>query len=243
MPAAKPQAFRVQTFRARLELLGKTLPWTVARVPFDPKAAWPGVRGHHVRGAVNGVAFRSSLIPAFTRQDPVLPNLVLIVNKQMQRAARVRLGDTVEIQLEPDFEERPAELPPEFTRILKAEPELRKWFQSALSNSDRRELGKYLSQPKSSASRQSRAEQTAERLMLAMEGEIETPPILRIAFERQPLAAEGWRAMTPTQRRRHLMGIFYYRSPEARERRARQAVDAAIALAGRSKTNKSRPAR
>jgi len=226
MPAAKPK-----TFRAKLELLGNTLRWTVARIPFDPKAAWPKQHSRRVRGTVNGVAFRSTLIPAFTGQT-----LVLVVNKQMQRAAKARLGDQVEIQLEPDLEERPAELPPEFTRILKSEPALRKWFQASLSNSDRREVGKFLSQPKSSAARQSRAEQMAERFLLTMEGEIETPPILRIAFQSNPIATRGWHAMTPTQRRRHLLGIFYYRTPEARQRRAQQAIDDAIAIAQRDRT-------
>lgn len=233
MPAAKPK-----TFRARLELLGKSLPWTVARVPFYPKEAWAEMRGHRVRGTVNGAAFRSSLIPAFEGHA-----LVLVVNKQMQRAARVRLGDEVEIRLEPDMEERPADIPPEFLRILKAERGLRKWFESTLSNSDRRELGKFLSEPKSADARQRRAEQLAERLMLTMEGEIETPPILRIAFQREPLAAQGWQAMTPTQRRRHLLGIFYYRNPEGRERRAKQAIEQAIALAEHGKTAQSRAAK
>jgi uncharacterized protein YdeI (YjbR/CyaY-like superfamily) len=231
MPTTKPK-----TFRAKLELLGKSLPWTVARIPFDPKTTWPQRRGHRVRGTVNGIPFRSTLISAFKGGS-----LVLIVNKQMQRAAKARLGDQVTIQLEPDLEERPAELPPEFTRILKSEPTLRKWFQQTLSQSDQREIGKFLSQPKSPAARQNRAEQMAERLMLTMEGEIETPPILRIAFQRQPSAAQGWQSMTPTQRRRHLLGIFYYRTPDARQRRAEQAIADAITLIQRAKTTKSRP--
>ena len=227
MADAKPK-----TFRATLELLGKSLPWTIARVPFDAKAAWPAMQGRRVRGTVNGVAFRSTLVPAF--EGGVL---VLVMNKQMQRAAKARLGDQVTITLEPDWEERPAEIPAEFMRILKAEGELRRWFQTALSNSDRRELGRFLSQPKSAASRKKRAEQTAERLMLTMEGELETPPILRIALERRPPASEGWRTMTATQRRRHLLGIFYYRSPEGQQRRAEQAVEAAMAIAKRARNS------
>jgi hypothetical protein len=34
--------------------------------------------------------------------------------------------------------------------------------------------------------------------------------------------------MTPTQRRGHLLGIFYYQTVEARERRAAQAVEEAL---------------
>ena len=37
---------------------------------------------------------------------------------------------------------------------------------------------------------------------------------LQAAFQRQPLARKGWEAMTPVQRRNHLLGIFYYQSAE-----------------------------
>jgi hypothetical protein len=43
----------------------------------------------------------------------------------------------------------------------------------------------------------------------------------------------GWEAMTPVQRRNHLMGIYYYQSVEARETRAAKAVEAALRVAKR----------
>jgi hypothetical protein len=51
-----------------------------------------------------------------------------------------------------------------------------------------------------------------------------------VAFRRAPRAKIGWDAMTPVQRRAHLLGIFYYQSPEARERRAQKAVEEALHL-------------
>jgi uncharacterized protein YdeI (YjbR/CyaY-like superfamily) len=54
------------------------------------------------------------------------------------------------------------------------------------------------------------------------------PPILRAAFQRQPLAKKGWDAMTQVQRRGHLLGIFYYKEGEAREKRAAKAVEEAL---------------
>jgi uncharacterized protein YdeI (YjbR/CyaY-like superfamily) len=87
-------------------------------------------------------------------------------------------------------------------------------------------------EPKSAEARVRRAEQMAERMMLAMEGEKILPPILQVAFRREPLAQAGWKAMTPIQRRNHLLGIFYYQSPEARERRAQKAVAEAVRVAG-----------
>jgi uncharacterized protein YdeI (YjbR/CyaY-like superfamily) len=73
----------------------------------------------------------------------------------------------------------------------------------------------------------------AERLALTMEGEKETPPILRAAFQRQPGAEEGWKALTPVQRRNHLLGIFYYQTAEAREKRARAAIEDGLRAARR----------
>ena len=74
-------------------------------------------------------------------------------------------------------------------------------------------------------------ETMAEHLLAMQEGERETPPILEAAFVRAPLARRGWELMTPTQRRGHLWGIFYYRSPEARQRRTDKAVEDAIRVA------------
>ena len=96
-----------------------------------------------------------------------------------------------------------------------------------MAQADRR-LGK---QPKSAGGRQLRAERMAERLLLTLEGETELPPILHAAFLRQPLAREGWYAMTPIQRRHHLMTIYYYQSVVSRERRVAKVVEEALRVA------------
>jgi len=67
---------------------------------------------------------------------------------------------------------------------------------------------------KSGEARQRRAEQIAERLMSAMEGEKELPPVLEVAFRRVPAARQGWDAMTKAQRRSNLLAVFYYQSPK-----------------------------
>lgn len=215
------------TFRALLEPDGTRLRWVIARVPFDIAKAWPVRKGRRVRGDVNGFPFRSSLFP-----DPRGSGHILLVNRKMQLGAGARPGDRVTIRLEPDLEERDAVVPDELVLELKAEPGLRRWFD-AMSPSKRREIGKWVREPVTAPSRRKRAEQIAERLMLAMEGEQEIPPILRVAFQREPLAEAGWKAMTAAQRRGHLLGIFYYRTAEGREKRAGQAVAAALRLARR----------
>jgi uncharacterized protein YdeI (YjbR/CyaY-like superfamily) len=68
-----------------------------------------------------------------------------------------------------------------------------------------------------------------------MEGEQVSPPILRAAFQRQPIAQEGWQAMTPTQRRNHLLGIFYVQTVEGRERRAARAIEECLRVARKNR--------
>jgi hypothetical protein len=92
-------------------------------------------------------------------------------------------------------------------------------------------IGAQVGEAKSAESREMRAEKMAEWLLSAMEGETDPPPILKAAFLRQPQARAGWEAMTTLQRRNHLLGIFHYQSAESRERRAGQAVEAALRIA------------
>jgi uncharacterized protein YdeI (YjbR/CyaY-like superfamily) len=211
-------------FHGVLESDGTSLGWTVVRVPFEPAEVWPQRKGLRVHGTIAGVPLRTTL---FRARDG---GCILLVNKQLQKKARIARGSVAEIVLQPDTEERPATpTPPELEKLLRQDRGLRKWHD-ALSPSIRKSIADLIAQPKSPASRVSRAELMAERMMLAMEGERVTPPILEALFNRQPRAREGWQAMTPIQRRGHLLGIFYYQSPEARRKRAEKAIDEALRI-------------
>jgi uncharacterized protein YdeI (YjbR/CyaY-like superfamily) len=217
-----------KTFTVMLEPDGTQLRWVIARIPFDIAKTWPVRKGRRVRGEIEGFPFRTSLFP-----DPRGKGQILLVNKKMQAAAKAKVGQKVRIRLEPDLEERPALIPAEFEKALKGDRNLRKWFD-AMSPSMRREIGKFVDEAKSAETRLKRAEKMAERLLLAMEGEQEPPPVLRAAFQLQPRAQMGWNKLTQTQRRIHLLGIFYYETVEARERRAAKAVEDALRAAGRT---------
>ncbi len=223
------QGNKAKTFRASLEPDGTRLRWVIARLPFDFAKAWPVRRGRRVRGEINGFAFRTSLFP-----EPGGTGYFLLVNKKMQAGAGARAGDHVTIRLEPDLEERETLMPPELARDLRSEPGLRKWFDS-ITPSMRREIGRVVSEPKAPETRQKRAGQMSEWLLLVKEGEVEPPPILRVAFQREPLAEAGWQAMTPEQRRRHLLSIFYPGTTKGRDRRAAQAIEQAVQLAKRKR--------
>jgi uncharacterized protein YdeI (YjbR/CyaY-like superfamily) len=224
---------KTKAFTAPLESVGNKLRWVIARVPFDIAKAWPERNGRRVRGEINGFAFRTSLFP-----EKGTKAHILLVNRKMQVAAQARPGDRLRITLEPDLEERPSEIPAEFERALKGARGLRKYFD-AISPSMQKGLSNIVSESKSAETRRKRADQMAEALLMAMEGEQEPPPILRAAFQRQPLAEAGWKAMTPIKRRNHLLGIFYRQTAEAREQRTQQAIEDALGVAKRKSTRKS----
>ncbi len=206
-------------FRAMLEPLGGGLGWVIARVPFDVAATWKKMIRLRVTVETGGEVFRSSLFP-----DATHGGHFVLVNKAMQKAAGVRVGGTIDLTVAPDLEEREALIPPELEKLLKQEKALAKWY-SRLSEPMRREIFKWIEGVKSADARRRRAEQIAERLMLTMEGEKVLPPILEVAFRNNPTARKGWDKMTAAQRRRHLMGVFYYQSPESRGKRVGKLVE------------------
>jgi len=207
------------------------LNWVIIHMPFDAAKVW-GLRGQiKVKGEVNGFAFRTSLFP--TREG----RHILLVNKRMQKGARAAEGSVARFQIELDREERTVEIPDELQRILREGRSLRRWYDK-LNYSTRSDIDKWITEPKSGEARRRRAEQIAERLLNVMEAERELPPVLQVAFARHPRAREGWDEMSPSRRRGHLFGIFYYRTPDAQARRIDKMLDDAIAIAEKTSRKK-----
>ncbi len=232
-------------FQMRLERLDSGLGCTViARIPFDPVAEWPGLIKLRVKGTIQGTslhadaaqstrlpfAFCTSLLPS---RDPVTQErgYFLLVTQKMQRAAHVSVGWEVEIALEPELDGKSAVPPAELARLLRPERSLKKWFEG-LPFSQRKYIADSIRESSNAETRERRAEQWVECLMLTQEGEIEPPPILQLAFREQPRAGAAWETLTPIQRRSHLLAIFSCQSPDSRTRRAQRAVSEALRLAG-----------
>jgi uncharacterized protein YdeI (YjbR/CyaY-like superfamily) len=214
-------ADRAKRFRAALEPLNDGLGWVVAWLPLDAASAWKNMVRQRVTVKVGGQIFRTSLFASARRTG-----LFVLVNKKMQRAADARVGDAVEFVIAPDLEPREAELPDELAALLDDEPGLREWFDG-LTESMRREIGKWVMEPTSEAIRMRRTQQMAERLLATMDGERELPPVIEAAFRLRPRARAGWARMTPMQRRGELLAVFYYQTPEARLKRVEKLCDAA----------------
>jgi uncharacterized protein YdeI (YjbR/CyaY-like superfamily) len=214
-------------FRAVIEPLAGGLGWVVARLPFDVDDAWQKMVRLRVKVEVGGEVFRTSLFA-----DAQRGGHFVLVNKKIQKAAGAKVGAMVDFAIAPDLEERTPTVPPELAKLLKTEKKLTKWYEG-LSEPIRWEVAKWIDGVKSAEARQRRAEQIAERMMLTMEGEKELPPVLEVAFRRVPAARKGWEAMTKAQRRSNLMAVFYYQSPEAREKRVRKVLEDCLKVASK----------
>jgi uncharacterized protein YdeI (YjbR/CyaY-like superfamily) len=224
---SKPVA---RSFKATLERMPSNLGWVIVRIPLDVLKVW-GTRGMlKVKGEVNGFAFRTSLFPTGKGYH------YLLVNKRMQAGAGARPGTVAQFRLEPDTEKRIATVPAELQRILKEDRPFRRWFDQ-LNYSTRKWISDWVVQVKSAEARARRAEQVAEQLLATMEAERELPPILKLAFAREPRALAGWQRMSPSHRRGHLLAVFYYRSPEARDRRIAKIIEDALAFADRKSSH------
>ena len=220
----KPKPKQVaKTFKATLERLDSKLGWVTIRIPFDVSKVW-GTRGKvRVKGEINGFAFRASVFPTSKGYHSML------VKKSMQTDANAVPGDTVQFRIEPDTAKRVAIVPAELQRILNEDRSFRRWFDEQLTFSMRKWICDWIVNVKNPASRLRRAEQVAEQLLTTMEAELDLPPVLKLAFARDPRAYQGWLSMTPLQRRHQLLGIFYYRSPESRDRRIAKMLEDALA--------------
>jgi uncharacterized protein YdeI (YjbR/CyaY-like superfamily) len=217
-----------KSFQAALEGGDPRLGWVIVRIPFDVAKTW-GTKGtFRVKGDVNGFAFRSALFPTGSGTH------FLPVNHRMQKGGGVRVGEMARFRMEPDTAERTVPVPEELKRALAEDRALTRWFDK-LSYSMRKYISEWVDGVKSVEARERRAMQIAERLLATIEAERELPPVLRLAFARDPVAAEGWKLMSESRRRGHLLGIFGYRDPKTQARRAARAVKDAFELAERKR--------
>ena len=151
----------------------------------------------------------------------------LLINNKIQKAAGLQEGSVATFTLAPDLEPRELTLPKELERTLNQDRTMRKWFDR-LNFSIRKWIVDYVSDARAADTRRKRADRIAEQLLETMEAELELPPMIRLAFNRNPGAEEAWRSMTATQRRHNLLSLFHLRTPQSRMLRIQTMIDHAL---------------
>ena len=108
-------------FRAKVLLAGKTA--TGVEVPAKVVDGLGSTRRPLVRVTINGFTYRSAIAP-------MGGTYMLGINEQVREGARVKAGDTVDVNVELDTEKRDVEVPPELAKALARDPKAKKYFDS-----------------------------------------------------------------------------------------------------------------
>jgi bifunctional DNA-binding transcriptional regulator/antitoxin component of YhaV-PrlF toxin-antitoxin module len=118
-----------KVFSAKLVRMEGVGTWTYLNVPFDVEKAFGKGGQVKVKGTVNGVPCKSTLLP---NGDG---NHFLVVPKPVRDKAKVKAGDRVKVVLEPDATARIVEAPPDLAKALaKNKPAKQAWDDFAPSH-------------------------------------------------------------------------------------------------------------
>ncbi len=101
-----------KAFSAKLVRMEGVGTWTYCDVPFDVEKAFGKGGQVKVKGTVNGISFKSTLLP---NGDG---NHFLVVPKPLRDKAKVKPGDRVKVVVEPDAAARIIEPPPDLAKAL-----------------------------------------------------------------------------------------------------------------------------
>lgn len=101
-----------KAFSAKLVRMEGVGTWTYCDVPFDVEKAFGKGGQVKVKGSVNGISFKSTLLP---NGDG---NHFLVVPKPLRDKAKVKPGDRVKVVVEPDAAARIIEPPPDLAKVL-----------------------------------------------------------------------------------------------------------------------------
>jgi Domain of unknown function (DUF1905)/Bacteriocin-protection, YdeI or OmpD-Associated len=145
-----------QKFSVRLVGRGPRGTWAHLPVPFSVEKVF-GAKGRvAVRGTINGVPWRSSIMP---RGDGTH---YMAVNQTIRAAAGAGIGDTVNVVMEPDTAVRTVAVPSYLNKALKGARQDKVF--NALSYSHRKELVDWIEQAKMPETRERRVEKCVAML-------------------------------------------------------------------------------
>lgn len=131
--------------------------WTYLDIPLDVMSAF-GKKGQvKVRGTLNGHPFCGSALPHGDGTH------YLVVNKSIREAIGATRGDSVQVILQADLEERKVIIPADLAIALKANPASQAIFEK-LSYSHQKEYVEWIESARQTATRHTRISKTITML-------------------------------------------------------------------------------
>jgi hypothetical protein len=110
-----------------------------------------------VKGAIEGVPYRSSLMPQGEGR------FILVVNKTLRDEIGKEVGDAVEVTMEPDTQARTVEIPEDLAEALQGDAAAEETFER-FSYSKRKEYVDWIESAKRPETRSNRIRQALEKL-------------------------------------------------------------------------------
>lgn len=144
-------------FKSKLEPRGPGGAWTFLRIPFDVNKVFGSKGRVSVARTINDFRLRSSIFPEGDGTH------ILWVNKAIQKGARVKPGDSVQVSLSLDLARRVVAIPSYFKRVL-ADREMARVAFLKLSYSRKREIVDRIKSAKTESTRDRRIEQAVKSL-------------------------------------------------------------------------------
>jgi hypothetical protein len=136
-------------FRFRTELVGvDNMESAAMKPPFDVPTVFGTKARVPVRGTINGAPFRSSLCNMGTGH-------FMVVNKELRATANCKAGDTVNVVLQRDRDERVIEAPAEIKKALARNKTAQATWDS-LSFTHKKEWARAITEAKREDTRQAR---------------------------------------------------------------------------------------
>lgn len=146
-----------KVYKARLKKFEGRGTWTYVSVPFDAAKIFGQVGQIKIKGSINGVPFRSSLMPNGDGSH------FLVVNKSVRDRAQVKCGAIIEVALAPDQEARIIRTPGDLKAVLsRSRAAQAEWDR--LSYSHKKEYVDWITSAKKDGTRKLRLAKAASML-------------------------------------------------------------------------------
>lgn len=146
-----------QSFRATLLREGGKGSWATLTVPFRVEEVFGTRTRVPVKGTINGVPFRNSLMPNGDGTH------YLVVNGSLRAVAGAAIGDTVDVVLQLDSKPKTDELPTELAEAINRDVVAKRCFET-MPPSHQREYVEYVAEAKKPETRAKRVERTLAKL-------------------------------------------------------------------------------
>jgi hypothetical protein len=147
-----------KSFTAIIEKPDDGMDTAYVTIPYDVKETY-GTRGQvKVKAKFNGHPYRGILANMGTGCH------VILLRKDVREAIGKKVGDKVNVEIEPDFEERVVDVPDDLKKILAKSKKASAFFDS-LSFTNRKEYALWISSAKREETREKRLSEIIPKLL------------------------------------------------------------------------------